>query len=60
MDEQVNIPALLLVFDGVTRLMILGAIWLCAFFASRLMIGKSVITKTESDDEYLLRQVRAK
>jgi len=34
MDEQVNIPALLLVFDGVTQSIILGVIWLCALLVA--------------------------
>ncbi len=59
MDEQVNIPALLLVFNGVTRLMILDAIWLCALLVSRLALGKSGAIKTENRDEGLLRQGRA-
>ena len=46
MEEQVNIPALLIVFDGVTWFMTSDEIWLCSSVASRATIGKSVVTNS--------------
>ena len=47
MDEQVNIPALLFVFNGGTWFMKVSAIRLCALAASRVIPGKSGVIKLE-------------
>ena len=47
MDEQVNIPALLLVLDGGTWFMTVSVIWLCTLVASRVVLGKSGTIKLE-------------
>ena len=41
MDEQVNIPALLIVFNGGTLFIIWSVFWLYTLVAIRVVLGKS-------------------
>ena len=54
MDEQVNIPALLLISDGRTYFVILNEIWLCSLIVIRVIPGKSGIIKPELSQEVWL------